>query len=381
MAAVWPDYAQLRATAVALQTAPGAQRLRCADGRVRQAATVSALTQTVSLRCRLSAARRTDFQVWAARYAHTWFQWPDIVSGALVAARVRGGRGAIRYAQVATHPGQPYWEASLTLEHRPRSTTNRYAPLGLWPYVARLSGDVQWQDDTLAERSRIDGTGAVRQVQREHAGLQLWQLTAHLAGTHLAAFLAWVYAHHARPFHLLIATDAWQRLRIRDGAAGVRLRQTATRAGDTQWEATLSVAGEGRHYATAELFDAAAPLSRRRGDWGRPQPGDWHVRHSQTDLPLHPDRLDTIRRANSLYQLGISPTAPWLDRRDPLDAGDIVVIVDARTGVYAAWRLLQQANAHPGGLSVAPLYGTLPGDDQQRIAGDARLTLGCWRRH
>ena len=242
MAAAWPAYARIRAVGYTLTGAPSVSRLRFDDGGQRQAPAVTAITLVRRIRVALDQAREADFRAWADEFAGEYFAFRDF-DGQLRQGRVVGGPGAIQYRQINDQPGGALiWDPELSLESRPETlpepTPQQYYS---WPETARVLAAVSWRRDSVADRTDLTTPTAVRQRQRETEALAVRRITALVQAADLAEFLAWLRAYYHRRIAWRMEDGSYRLARIREGAAGVTLRQRGRAPGPTHWHVELDL--------------------------------------------------------------------------------------------------------------------------------------------
>ena len=242
MSAAWPAYARIRAVGYTLTAAPSVSRLRFDDGGQRQAPAVTAITLVRRIRVALDQAREADFRAWADEFAGEYFAFRDF-DGQLRQGRVVGGPGAIQYRQINDQPGGALiWDPELSLESRPETlpepTRQQYYT---WPETARVLASVSWRRDSVADRTDLTTPTAVRQRQRETEALAVRRITALVQAADLADFLAWLRAYYHRRIAWRMEDGSYRLARIREGAAGVTLRQRGRAPGPTHWHVELDL--------------------------------------------------------------------------------------------------------------------------------------------
>ncbi len=110
----WPSFARFTAE-YELGSDNDVERTEFDDGAVRQAKRFTSAQVVRAVTVELTPAELAQFRAWAAEEAHTFFTIVDPFDGEERQARVRGGKGGIRYRQVARF-GQARWAAEMTLE-------------------------------------------------------------------------------------------------------------------------------------------------------------------------------------------------------------------------------------------------------------------------
>ena len=242
MSAAWPAYARIRAVGYTLTGAPSVSRLRFDDGGQRQAPAVTAITLVRRIRVALDQAREADFRAWADEFAGEYFAFRDF-DGQLRQGRVVGGPGAIQYRQINDQPGGALiWDPELSLESLPEPLPMPTAEqLFFWPETARVLAAVSWRRDSVADRTELTTPTAVRQRQRETEALAVRRITALVQAADLADFLGWLRAYYHRRIAWRMEDGSYRRARIREGAAGVTLRQRGRAPGPTHWHVELDL--------------------------------------------------------------------------------------------------------------------------------------------
>ena len=244
MAAVWPEYAKVRATGLTLTAAPSVERQRYEDGVVRQAPAVTGITLIRGINVLLSPSELDRFRSWAGESASSYFSWRDRFDGKTRQARVVAAAAGITYSQQRRREsGKAIWTADLQIESAPeRFPAPTEKQLATWPdALARVASSLTLHDDRRVDRSSIEGQSAVRQARRERTAPVLRSVGVQVLRGQFVLFLNWLLAYFHRDFDWTDQDGVTRRVRIRDGAGGVRLTQEGRLAGPARWTAELEL--------------------------------------------------------------------------------------------------------------------------------------------
>ena len=114
-----------------------------------------------------------------------------------------------------------------------------------WPAYARVDpARYELGAGAGAERTDIESAPVVRQTRTATTSLPTRTLQAEIPGADVARFRLWTERNGGRWFDFPDPADgATRAMRIVDGAAGVRYRQGARRAGRPWWTAEMTLEG------------------------------------------------------------------------------------------------------------------------------------------